>query len=59
MTPPPEDKRKGHEYLYVNLNERVSGKKLKLIVRNLQKKVAFQFSWNDEISYWKIKLKIK
>lgn len=56
MTPPPEDKREGHEYLYVNLNERISGKQLKTIVRELRRKVAFRFSWKDEINYWKTKL---
>lgn len=59
MTPPPEDKREGHKYLYVNLDERVSDKELKAIVRELRKKVAFRFSWKDEINYWKTKLKIK
>ena len=59
MTPPPEDKREGHEYLYVNLDERVSDIELKTIVRDLRKKVAFRFSWKDEITYWETKFKIK
>lgn len=58
MTPPPEDKRGGHEYLYVNLNERIKGKHLKQVVREINKKVSFKFSLQDEFNYWKQKLKI-
>lgn len=58
MTPPPEDQRGGHEYLYVNLNERIKGKHLKQVVREIKKKVSFKFSIRDEINYWQQKLKI-
>lgn len=58
MTPPPEDQRGGHEFLYVNLNERINGKHLKQVMREIKKKVSFKFSIRDEINYWQQKLKI-
>ena len=58
MTPPPEDKREGHEFLYLNLNEKVSRKQLDQIVRELRKKTAFRFNLDDEIQYWRTKLKL-
>ena len=58
MTPLPEDKREGHEFLYLNMYERVSNEQIDRIVRELREKEAFKFSLNDEINYWRTKLSI-
>ena len=58
MTPPPEDKRGGHEYMYVNLTERIAGNQLDKVVRELNIQTSFRFSLKDELNYWKQKLKI-
>lgn len=59
MTPPPVEKRYAHEYLYVNLDKRISGEELERVVQDLQNELSFKFSMADEIPYWKAKLGIK
>ena len=56
LTPPPIDQREGHAFVYINLDERISGEQLKKVIRELNKKFSFKFSLQDEINYWKAKL---
>lgn len=56
MTPPPINQREGHSFVYINLDERISGEQLKKVIRELNKKYSFKFSLQDEINYWKAKL---
>lgn len=58
MTPPPVDQRGGHAFVYVNLDERISGKQRKRVIADVKSKTKFAWSFRDELNYWKIKLKL-
>jgi lipopolysaccharide cholinephosphotransferase len=59
MTPPPLDQRGGHEFVYVNLSERISGKQRKNIIAGIKHDTRFVWRFDDELKYWRIKLKLK
>lgn len=56
MTPPPEDKRSAHEYLYVNLDRRITGAERDDVICSLRKRLSFRLSLADEKTYWSAKL---
>ena len=56
MTPPPLDKRYTHEYVYVNLEHRIVGDERQKVIKDIEKRYSFSFSFADEIKYWKTKL---
>ena len=56
MTPPPVDQRGGHEFIYVNLDERISGNLKKQIIADIKSKTRFVWSFRDELNYWNAKL---
>ena len=55
MTPPPVDQRGGHEFVYVNFDERISGKQRKQIIADIRSKTKFVWFFRDELNYWKAK----
>ena len=49
MTPPPEEKRYGHNFDYINCERRLSKKELKEEFKRIHKKYAYRFSLKNEI----------
>lgn len=58
MTPPPLDQRGGHEFVYVNYDERISGKQKRDVITKIKNDIKFVWKFGDELTYWKTKLKI-
>lgn len=51
MTPPPITDREGHPWFYVNMEKRIDGEERKNVVREIKKKIAFQWNFKPEWKY--------